>query len=98
MMVARIAGTLPRLKTMTAGIRYTHGGTVCMMLRIGLTAASSRFIRDARIPSGNAIDTDISTATETRAMVCMDAVQSPDIRQNPSINADSSAARMLMKK
>ncbi|MNT60863.1 hypothetical protein D3C72_1984730 [compost metagenome] len=45
------------------------------------------------MPSGNAIDTDMSTATDTNAMVCMEAIQRPEIRQYPNITAANTATR-----
>ncbi|MNL00388.1 hypothetical protein D3C87_1208200 [compost metagenome] len=68
-----------------------------MMLRIGKNASSTRFTRAARTPSGKAMDTEISTATETSAMVCMDATHSPENRQNANINPANRATFLLAK-
>ncbi|MNF71029.1 hypothetical protein D3C76_1877410 [compost metagenome] len=42
--------------------------------------------------------TEINTATETSAMVCMEAAQRPANRQNANIKAANTATRLLAKK
>ncbi|MNO03462.1 hypothetical protein D3C81_2241750 [compost metagenome] len=68
------------------------------MLRMGKNASSTFFTRAARTPSGNAIATEISTATDTSAMVCIDATQSPENKQNANIKAENTATFLLAKK
>ena len=69
MMVAKMPGTTPMEKNVTAGIRYTKAGIVCMKSMIGFTRALTVLLSAARTPSGTAIATANTVATRTSAMV-----------------------------
>ncbi|MNY30844.1 hypothetical protein D3C86_1649740 [compost metagenome] len=50
------------------------------------------------MPSGNAMETEMATATVTRASVCIDSVQRPAKKQNASVNTVTMAALRLIAK
>ncbi|MNN31944.1 hypothetical protein D3C81_1456510 [compost metagenome] len=75
--MAKIAGTLPRPKSISTGIRYTKLGMVCMMSSSGISTARRRSLRAARMPRGMPITTEMKVATSISATVCISLSQSP---------------------
>ena len=65
--VATMPGTGPMPNKMSAGIRYTNAGVVCMKSRTGLIVRLAASDRAAQTPSGRLSTTAIPAATTTSA-------------------------------
>lgn len=70
-MVAMTAGTVPRLKKMMAGIRYTNAGSVCMTSSTGRTSMLAARLRAAHTPSGTASSSATAAETTTSDSDCI---------------------------
>ncbi len=77
MMVARIAGTLPRPNSISTGIRYTKLGSVCMMSSTGSRMRRSHALREVKMPSGTPSTTDSMVATSISASVSISLSHRP---------------------
>ena len=71
--VAIVPGTRPVPKKITAGIRYTNAGSVCMKSSTGRTSAASRSLLAMATPSGRPTPSAASVAAITSPSVSMDS-------------------------
>src|SRR5690625_3280800 len=61
MIVANIAGTIPKPNKIIAGIKYTKLGIVCIASKIGFINRSNRLLYAIKTPSGMPIIKEIKT-------------------------------------
>ena len=77
MIVAKSAGTLPSPKSISAGIRYTKLGMVCMPSKMGFKICSKRSLLAMAIPSGIPMASEMITEATTKERVIIPNSQKP---------------------
>ncbi len=93
--VAMSAGGFPIPNTTTKGTRYTNGGIVCIMSRIGLIDDCKADDFAAAIPRGIPKIRQATVAASIKARVNIVASHRPNVIMNSSPSAVNNATRQL---